>query len=653
MRTFVFDSECYSNYYLAAFRDAADGTCHLFENRPGSPFPNGAVKRLLKDNQIVTFNGISYDVPVLRCALAGAKNDELKAVNDAIIVGGMKWWQVEDNFDCSPFPVDHIDLIEVAPGQASLKMYGARLHSRTLQDMPIDPNLELPDNCIDSVRHYCMNDLALTTDLYNHLRPQIELRVGMQSHYGQDMRSKSDAQIAEAVIISTIEKVTKQQVYRPNLRLDLTFVYTPPGFVRFRRTELQDLLLDIMTTQFRLSDKGAVEMPEWLGKSEIAIGNGKYRLGIGGLHSSEERRVVAAGNGFRIYDRDVTSYYPSIILNLGLEPVHLKGSFLPVYRSIVDERVHAKKTGDKVRADVLKISANGTFGKLGSKWSKLFSPELLIRVTLTGQLSLLMLIEALEDAGIPVVSANTDGVTVVCHDSKRETMLQIVQLWERNTGFNTEEVEYLAVYSRDVNSYIAIKANNSGIKLKGAYSQDSLMKNPQNDICIDAVVSYLRFGIPCPDTIMGCQDIRKFITARNVTGGAMKGLDYLGKAIRWYYAKGIEGDIVYKKNGNKVPRSDGARPCMTLPDIFPEDVDYAWYERECNEILIDLGVLPLPQVPPKKRRKKEDGSVKEGSKTRPRKVRPPRLKPQGDGADGSGSLSGEEGEGAEGRDPQD
>ena len=33
--------------------------------------------------------------------------------------------------------------------------------------------------------------------------------------------------------------------------------------------------------------------------------------------------------------------------------------------------------------------------------------------------------------------------------------------------------------------------------------------------------------------------------------------DYLGKAIRWYYGKDVSGEIVYAKNGNKVPRSEG------------------------------------------------------------------------------------------------
>src|ERR1017187_7366641 len=141
-------------------------------------------------------------------------------------------------------------------------------------------------------------------------------------------------------------------------------------------------------------------------------------MGIGGLHSAESGVAHVAGSNYMLIDRDVTSYYPSIILNLGLYPQHMGEAFLTVYRSLVERRVAAKKAGDKVTAESLKIAVNGSFGKLGSKWSALYAPDLLIRVTITGQLSLLMLIEMIELAGLPVLSGNTDGILVKCHKDR-------------------------------------------------------------------------------------------------------------------------------------------------------------------------------------------------------------------------------------------
>ena len=65
---------------------------------------------------------------------------------------------------------------------------------------------------------------------------------------------------------------------------------------------------------------------------------------------------------------------------------------------------------------------------------------------------------------------------------------------------------------------------------------------------------------------------------------------YVGKTVRWYYATGTDGCIVYAENGNKVPKTDGAKPCLDLPAVFPADIDYQWYIDEAKSILNDIGV---------------------------------------------------------------
>jgi hypothetical protein len=248
-----------------------------------------------------------------------------------------------------------------------------------------------------------------------------------------------------------------------------------------------------------------------------------------------------------------------------------------------------------------KIQINGSFGKLGSKWSKLYSPHLMIQTTVTGQLALLMFIECMEVNGFRVLSANTDGVTVKCPRARRDEMATLVEMWEEKTGFTTEETEYLSVHSRDVNSYCAIKPDGK-LKLKGAFAVEhlcpspslGLQKNPTNEVCVEAAIAFLRDGAPISQTIMTCADIRKFVTIRQVNGGAVDQQGgYLGKAVRWYYAKGAEGPLRYKLNGYTVARSEGARALMQLPDAVPEDLDRDWYVREALSILADVGVDPV------------------------------------------------------------
>jgi hypothetical protein len=67
--------------------------------------------------------------------------------------------------------------------------------------------------------------------------------------------------------------------------------------------------------------------------------------------------------------------------------------------------------------------------------------------------------------------------------------------------------------------------------------------------------------------------------------------EYLGKVVRWYYSAQAPGPIVYANNGNTVGGSWGAKPCMTLPDEFPDDIDYNWYISYSNLILDDVNYL--------------------------------------------------------------
>jgi len=193
-----------------------------------------------------------------------------------------------------------------------------------------------------------------------------------------------------------------------------------------------------------------------------------------------------------------------------------------------------------------------------------------------------------------VVSANTDGVVIKCPKSRYAELQARIAWWESLTAFKTEETRYKAIYSRDVNNYIAHK-DDGKCKVKGTYSERGsagnsvLSKNPENLICSDAVMALISKGTPIEETIRGCTDIRRFVTIRNVTGGARKSDAYLGKVIRWYYSTKMKGEINRATKGDKVPNSDGARPLMEIPAIFPVDVDYARYIEAARKMLFDIG----------------------------------------------------------------
>jgi hypothetical protein len=411
------------------------------------------------------------------------------------------------------------------------------------------------------------------------------------------LRSKSDAQIAEAVIKSKLHEVTGILPSKPELRAR-AFKFRFPNFLKDAGPVVGGLIELVREADFVVEPTGKVKMPKQLADAKINIGTSTYKMGIGGLHSTEKSACHVAAEDTLIVDRDVASFYPAIIIQTGLYPRHLGKSFLDVYRGIRDTRIIAKRTGDKTVNETLKIVLNGSFGKFGNPWSILYSPDLLIQVTVTGQLALLMLIEAIESCGIAVVSANTDGIVIKCPIDKRGWLDSAISAWERRTGFETEETRYKLLASRDVNSYIAVKEN-GGVKLKGAYAEPepvaSSWPSPHNQVCVMAACDYLEYGVPVELSIAACSDVKQFIEVRNVTGGGTWRGQYLGRAVRWY--KSTDGEpIFYKKanksgNHNKVADTDGCRPLMEMDDSMPTDLDTQWYIDEAYRILRDIGAL--------------------------------------------------------------
>lgn len=598
MARLIVDVECYRNYFLALFKEADSDQTHCFELYAGCDLNIPALSELMRSNRTISFNGNSYDLYMIAAAIEGYDNERLKLLSDAIILSDAPAWQIANRNDVyiprnqnGKPEWDHIDLIEVAPGKASLKIYGGRLNAPKMQDLPIKPDAMISPEQRELLRTYCLNDLETTELLYKTLTPQLQLRVEMSKQYRIDLRSKSDAQIAEAVFRKEIGDLEGRQIRSPKIDMTKRYRYNDPKIIDFERDDLRSVLNRLIESDFPLAATGSIDLPSWLKDTKIKIGGSEYQMGIGGLHSCEKRRHIIRAGDHVLRDADVASYYPSIILQQGLIPENLGKSFVTIYKSIYDRRLSAKHSGDKVTANSLKITLNGSFGKLGSKYSALYAPDLLIQTTITGQLALLMLIERLEANGISVVSANTDGIVTYFPKALERTYEEVCWGWMLATSYELEFTEYSALYSRDVNSYIAVKPNGS-VKGKGAFAEPNLMKNPQFVIINEALYAYLSKGVSIEHTINACSDVTKFLMVRSVTGGAEWNGEYLGKAVRFYYSKAVGADtcIRYAKSGNKVPVSDGSRPLMQLPDKAPLDIDRERYIQIAKETLKDFGL---------------------------------------------------------------
>lgn len=596
----VLDTEVYRNYFLAkfVFENGKVIDFERFNNRDNGDL--AAIGRMLLQENVtlVTFNGIRYDLPILSMAMMGCRNEVLKEASDAIIKKNAWPWDLTRKYKFNILQVDHIDIIHLLPLFESLKLYAARIHAQHLQDLPYEPGETIDVHKQAELKSYCGKDCINTWELFLELWPEIELRIQLGHQYSQDLRSKSRAQIAEAVIKSEYEKITGTKLLKPIDigELPKEVVYNQPGFISFETPALRSLLFNLEQTTFPLDSSGKPQNPDWLKRKSVDIGGRKYTVGLGGLHAKQNKESYRADDEYEIVDVDVTSYYPKAILNCGYEPKHMGNAFTKIYRELVDRRLTLKAAGDKINTETLKIAINGTFGKLGNKYSAIYAPQLMLGTTLTGQLSLLMLIEAMTLQGISCVSANTDGVTLKVVRKQHLQMERTIQQWEDITGFEMEMTNYKSIHFRDVNNYFAINYEGQ-IKTKGVFkiadtTKDVLArvsKNPTTLVTAKAAIYHVLHGTNIKEYIRSCKDVREFLSTKKVAGGAAKDGEYLGKAIRWYYSTKTDTPINYISNGNKVARTDGAMPMMDLTDEIPSDLDYQWYIDDAIDLVNEVG----------------------------------------------------------------
>lgn len=586
----IIDTEIYSDYFLVAALNTETGKITHIEAFDGQPINKPRLRKLMAEYVTMSFNGNHFDLPLLAAAVnAGYSIAQLKALADKIIKSTESIWRVLKAHELRVPDWDHIDLIEVAPGQSSLKIYGGRLNAPKMQDLPIEPDARIAPEQRRVVREYCENDLHTTHLLYKALKAQIDLRVEMGAQYGMDFRSLSDAQIAEKLITHEMQKITGKEYRKPEVKDGFAFKYRDPKIIRFQTVDLQERFERLLAERWQLGPNGSVQMPAWLKESRIQIGQAEYQMGIGGLHSCEQRQCIRAEGDMVLADYDVASYYPSIIMQQQLAPNAFGKPFLTLYQSLIRRRLDAKRSGDKVTADTLKITLNGSFGKFGSKYSTLYAPELLIQTTITGQLALLMLIERLESAGVRVVSANTDGIVVYHSTAQADAVDEITFDWMLDTSYQLERTPYSVIASRDVNNYLAVRTDGK-VKGKGIFAPASLAKNPDGQIIYTAVAQLIAKGTPLEDTIHGCTDLSQFVTIRRVQGGAVWRGERLGKAVRFYHSTAVPPDecIHYATNPTRVPNSGGARPAMEL-GAFPDDVNHDVYIKAAQELLLKVG----------------------------------------------------------------
>lgn len=455
-----------------------------------------------------------------------------------------------------------IDLFQLLGGRGSLKEWACRLGHADVAECPVPFDQPLPPDRRADVEAYCRVDVEVTLHLLRSRWRLLELREMLRRRFELDARvyALSEAALAQHAFLSLHARRGGQAAAQVRQAARTHANNTARAFavapllssrVAFATAPFQELHERLRGASLAAMDEeGAVWALSARGVDlgSVALAGTTIALGTGGLHSVDRPGVYDASDEVAIIDLDVTSYYPSLMIHERIHPPQLGPSFTEDLARLRAERIAAKRAGDKASADALKIVINSVYGKLNDRFSPLRSLPDAHRVTLNGQLFLLMLIEGLHEAGAEILSANTDGVTVRAVGRTVQARVDAVAAgWCERTALELERTAYTRLCRRDVNSYIALAADGS-VKSRGAFNADAAKGD--GTVIKRAAAAHLLRGEDPAAIIDAERSAEPFLFWCRARRGIelWHGEERLGQVARWYAS--IDGESLRRRGAD-------------------------------------------------------------------------------------------------------
>ena len=508
------------------------------------------------------------------------------------------------------FKINHFDNKN---RMVSLKRLEFELDLVNIEEMPIHHSkINMTAEECKLTRDYCKNDVMATYEFYkvttgNTEHPlykgnnQIDLRLDIQQEFGIPCLNYSDSKIGDEMIKKFYceeKNITAKDLNKTGFfRKEIAVKNCIADFIIFTTPQLKDFLTRIKKLKLGLADDF---------KESISFYDNVYSFMKGGLHTENSPKIFEADEDHLIIDWDVSSYYPAIIINNERYPAHLGKEFLRGYKHMFEKRLELKplaKSDKRIAGIVgaLKLAVNSVYGKSSDMQSWIYDRQLTMFTTITGELSLMMLIEAYELAGIHVISANTDGVTVMINKNNLDKMFEINKWWCELTQFELERTDYSKIIFSTVNDYLAIMTNGK-IKKKGDFLTDfELHKNKSARVVPIALEQWFVNGVPVETTIQNHKNIYDFALRQKASknfhyeGSSKTGKTIYNKLIRYYVS--IKGEKLWKiknedcdTNAAEVSQVEAGEWVMHVCNHLPKDhslsnVNHSYYIERANKIV--------------------------------------------------------------------
>lgn len=588
---FIFDCEVFAYDWLFSFKNK------VTKERTKIWNDNEAVKQFMKQEPLLAgFNNKHYDQFILKAVLCDFTPEQVKAVNDFIILEGHEGWEYAPLRDCGIF-FDQYDLMDDCQMGLSLKAIEAHLGMDIRETtVPFDIDRPLTEQEKDEVEFYCDHDVD-ATDTLDDLR---------QGYLSSKLTLGKEKGIYPAkALYMTNAKLTAAYLDAEQRPHDDERKYRYPD--KLLRQYIPQEVFDFFE---RLKDLSIPDEVVFKEKLEIMVGDCPCTVAYGGIHGAIPCYREEATETRSIRNKDVASYYPHQMTLNGYCSRNIPSP--DVYAATIERRVKAKKAGDKATANALKLVLNTTYGAMLNRYNDLYDPLMGRSVCISGQLQLLeMAVHLIQDCPtLKIIQLNTDGIMVSLDDSDVPKYQEITQEWQDRTGFELEEDLIKMICQKDVNNYVELPFEGEpkikgGVLVRGIAPAGAF--NVNNNACVvaKAVKDYLAYGVPVEQTVMECDrllDFQLVAKAGSKYGDALHEVDgkmeVVQKVNRVYATEDHRYGTLYKIHlgtGNPVKIAGLPSRCVVDNDnhLTIDVVDRDWYIRLAKRYVRDfLGLKP-------------------------------------------------------------
>jgi hypothetical protein len=206
--TEVYDLEIFQNCFTATFMEVPSRVVHQFVIMPGRDERQTLIAHLDKIKTLISFNGISFDTPLLRYIQQRAKsrqlNDELYLLGQQLIDDGargdsalrnLRYPRKQDWRQIDLMKINSFDMLGVGLKQVAINLCWPRI-----QELPFEYDRMITLDEVDTVLDYNLNDVGITHKLYQTMREEILLRQQIGAAYHVDVMSAARSKIANVIL---------------------------------------------------------------------------------------------------------------------------------------------------------------------------------------------------------------------------------------------------------------------------------------------------------------------------------------------------------------------------------------------------------------------------------------------------------------------